>query len=309
MLAQKEKQRNEASAGPGTIGSGSSRSSNSPGSGSNSHKSGEISSGATKRRRTESPENGQISTPVVDDAPRLQDSEILSQGAEAILTKVNFLGREAVRKDRLQKHYRHPELDKRLRSRRLNQEVRVLLRLRKAGVAVPALYDVDIRRYTFMMQLIHGVTLKAFLQSVTAVDGAVKSDVDELAVSALKIAGNSVARMHAADIVHGDLTTGNIMVHIKGSKNVQESHQSRSDGHDIHIYLIDFGLSYGNGSDEDFAVDLYVFERAVIAAHSEHAQELNNAFLSSYAAQLGRQSVLARLEDVRARGRKRDMTG
>lgn len=239
--------------------------------------------GVTKRRRTEHPNPGAaLDTSSTNEV-------VLSQGAEAILTLVNFFGRTSVRKERLQKQYRHPELDKRLRTRRLNQEVRILARLHKAGIPVPAIYDVDLRRCTFIMQAVTGTTLKAFLHSRQL------GEEDHEADNVMRAAGVLVARMHASDVVHGDLTTGNVMVDVKEG------------GCDV--TLIDFGLSFGNGSEEDLAVDLYVFERAVIAAHSENAQRLNDSFLVAYTKQLGRPDVISRLDDVRGRGRKRDMTG
>lgn len=209
----------------------------------------------------------------------------LSQGAEGIVTRIKYLGRDAVRKERVPKRYRHPVLDQKLRMRRLAQEARVLLRLRKACVPVPAVYDVDTRRITLIMQYMHGITLKAYLccSGSTSTEGVMRA------------VGHEVARMHSADIIHGDLTTGNVIVDTTSTK--------------MNISLIDFGLSYGNGTEEDMAVDLYVFERAVISTHSEQARRLNNAFLQTYGQTLQRPAVMSRLEDVRARGRKRDMTG
>lgn len=220
---------------------------------------------------------------------KARDTEVLSQGAEAVLTVVNFFGRRAVRKERIQKQYRHPELDKRLRSRRLNQELRMLTRLRKAGISVPAVYDVDARRCSFVMQAVAGCTLKTFLH------GRQLSELDREVENVMSEVGKVVGRMHGADVVHGDLTTGNVMVKLK------------KEGCEVSV--IDFGLSFSNGTEEDLAVDLYVFERAVIAAHSENAQRLNDTFLSAYTTQLERPGVISRLEDVRGRGRKRDMTG
>lgn len=212
---------------------------------------------------------------------------MIAQGAEGIVTELSYLGRRAVRKERVPKRYRHPELDIKLRTRRLAQEARILLRLRKAGVTVPAVYDVDARRGVLIMEYVTGTSLKCFLQ-----EGAVH---DTLPV--MRAAGREVARMHLADVVHGDLTTGNVMVDVDTEKQYQS------------IHLIDFGLSYGNSTEEDLAVDLYVFERAVVSSHSEEADSLNEAFLSAYSDVLQRPAVLSRLVEVRARGRKRDMTG
>lgn len=220
----------------------------------------------------------------LDQKKTIVNNEIMiSQGAEAIVTKMNHVGRCAVRKHRLIKRYRHPTLDSKLRSRRLSQEARILLRLRKYQVPVPAIYDIDTNpnHMTIIMQFVPGKTLKQFLTN----SGSENEKV-------MKIVGNVIAKMHKADVVHGDLTTSNIMIT------------------DIDtVTLIDFGLSFGSGTDEDFAVDLYVFERAVIATHSEHAQVLNHAFFEQYQSVMNKRSVMKKLEEVRARGRKRDMVG
>ncbi|PXF44100.1 TP53-regulating kinase [Gracilariopsis chorda] len=220
--------------------------------------------------------------PHMDNEPRpteVKEREI-SRGAEAVVSVINFLGRKAIQKQRLPKRYRHPELDAKLTSRRLQQEARVLLRLRKEGIRVPAVYSVNVKSGLLIMECVPGLTLKELLQEN-------QQGGDEV----MRKAGRAVAKMHKCDIVHGDLTTGNILVH------------------DGKVCIIDFGLSGGNGTEEDLAVDLYVLERAVVSAHSEKAQPLNEAFLVAYAEELRRPAVLKRLEEVRARGRKRDMSG
>jgi TP53 regulating kinase-like protein len=62
-------------------------------------------------------------------------------------------------------------------------------------------------------------------------------------------------------------------------------------------------------SDEDRAVDLYVLERAFASTHPR-AERLFAAVLESYRDAFKKaSSVLAKLEDVRMRGRKRSMLG
>lgn len=238
-----------------------------------------------------------VKRPRVDssqETPSATTGEVaISRGAEGLVSRIPYLGRLAVRKERFPKRYRHPELDARLTSRRIAQEARMLLRLRKAGIRVPAVYMVDLSRNVLIMEYVAGQTLKAFLQQGNRQDG--------IGEAVMREAGRQVARMHKCDVVHGDLTTGNIMVvNDKGR---------RDGGAELSAVLIDFGLSAGNATEEDIAVDLYVLERAVISAHSESAQPLNEAFLESYSLELKRPAVLKRLIEVRSRGRKRDMTG
>ncbi len=67
--------------------------------------------------------------------------------------------------------------------------------------------------------------------------------------------GSAIGKMHDAGVVHGDLTTSNIMI--------KESAPEPG----FLIALIDFGLALMQPSIEDKAVDLYVLERAFISTH------------------------------------------
>lgn len=234
---------------------------------------------ATKRPRV-SPEN----------EVEQSRSEELARGAEGVVARVSFLGRCAVRKTRFPKRYRHPTLDKRLTYRRVAGEARTLLRLRRAGVRVPAVYDVDASTATIIMEDINGMTVKGWLVAA----GGRSADK---AVDVMRRVGAAVRQMHDADVVHGDLTTSNVIVEEGGSA----------------VVIIDFGLSTQSGTEEDKAVDLYVLERAIDAAHPEEAIALNASCFDGYKqagnGNVGAATVLDRLEEVRSRGRKRDMTG
>jgi len=245
----------------------------------------EVKAANPKRPRIDSPENAALTA-----APETE----ISRGAEGLVTRLIYLGRRAVRKERFPKPYRHPELDAKLTSRRLAQEARVLLRLRKSGIRVPAVFSVDFTKNSLILEDLGGVTLKEFLHQGVQEGG--------LGEQVMRKAGREVAQMHKSGVVHGDLTTGNIIV-LTDAKGVTV------DEGEAAVCLIDFGLSGGGGTEEEMAVDLYVFERAVISAHSEAAEPLNEAFLEAYREALERPAVLTRLAEVRSRGRKRDMIG
>jgi len=127
--------------------------------------------------------------------------------------------------------------------------------------------------------------------------------------------GSAVGRMHEVGIVHGDLTTSNLMLRpLSGLQqngfNANGLHVQR-DGESLEgeIVLIDFGLAGQSIQDEDKAVDLYVLERAFGSTHPEAEdgfQEVLNVYGQSYK---GASVVLKRLEEVRMRGRKRSMLG
>lgn len=107
--------------------------------------------------------------------------------------------------------------------------------------------------------------------------------------------GRVIGKMHHNNIIHGDLTTSNILV-----QHIDDCWK---------LFLIDFGLSYTKSSDEDKAVDLYVLERALLSKHSDVSWFFDN-FLTHYAGfNKSTERVVKKLSEVRSRGRKRTMVG
>ncbi|KAF7507495.1 hypothetical protein GJ744_010426 [Endocarpon pusillum] len=123
--------------------------------------------------------------------------------------------------------------------------------------------------------------------------------------------------MHSVGgVVHGDLTSSNIMVRptSQAGKTNGEAHAVDQDlSLEGEIVLIDFGLATQSIQDEDRAVDLYVLERAFGSTHprqegmfAEEVLESQDGYSGSFK---GSRVVLNRLEEVRRRGRKRSMVG
>ena len=164
--------------------------------------------------------------------------ELLFSGAEARVYSMMFFGKPAVMKERPSKGYRHPILDKQLRGKRTASEAKALARCRKLGICVPALYNCDMGTMTLTMEKIAGSPLRAVIAN--------ENTTNEQKMKLAEKTGTALAKLHSADMIHGDLTTSNIFVSEKSE-----------------IYLIDFGLSSQSTFPEDYAVDLYVFERAV----------------------------------------------
>ncbi|KAL7418908.1 serine/threonine-protein kinase bud32 [Cryptotrichosporon argae] len=116
----------------------------------------------------------------------------------------------------------------------------------------------------------------------------------------MRAIGHALALLHAANIIHGDLTTSNMMV--RPTPGGREAYE---------IVLIDFGLSTQATLPEHDAVDLYVLERAFASTHPA-SEALYAGVLDAYARGLGEKKwrpIEAKLKEVRLRGRKRDMTG
>lgn len=109
--------------------------------------------------------------------------------------------------------------------------------------------------------------------------------------------GQILAKMHDEDVVHGDLTTSNMLLRPGGEA-------AESD-----LVLIDFGLSYTSALPEDKGVDLYVLEKAFLSTHP-NTEEVFEKLLRSYASASKKSSaVISKLDEVRLRGRKRSMVG
>lgn len=144
--------------------------------------------------------------------------------------------------------------------------------------------------------------------------------MDEL-VELMSRIGKTVGTMHAVGVIHGDLTTSNLMLRpasssFSGGPDDSISAANGSTGCTTKetpstgdVVLIDFGLATQSIQDEDRAVDLYVLERAFGSTHPK-AEGLFKDVLKAYEGSFrGAKVVLRRLEDVRLRGRKKSMIG
>ena len=203
-------------------------------------------------------------------------SELIARGAEAVLYKDVFEGRSVIVKERIKKSYRIPELDKRLRAGRTRAEARLMNEARRAGVCTPDILKVEEDKNQIIMQFVEGPQLKDFLNKTD------EKTRKELA----KEIGKAVGKLHYAGIVHGDLTTSNMILFNKK------------------IYFIDFGLGYFSSRPEDFGVDLAVLHEALRSTHFEHLNTLWENFVKSYSETFpSAPKALKALEDIEKRGR------
>ncbi|KAF8233785.1 hypothetical protein L208DRAFT_1395206 [Tricholoma matsutake] len=190
----------------------------------------------------------------------------------------------------------------------------------RSGVHVPGVRMVDAADGVLGIEWIEGKSVRHLLpggaeaerdisEQVIENEGDVQSDDPadslkeyEIFVGALMgLIGTEIAKMHLADIIHGDLTTSNMMLRHPSSLTA---------GAQTELVLIDFGLSYVSNLVEDRAVDLYVLERAFSSTHPD-SEPMFSSVLSAYATQVGKEwsAIGKRLDDVRLRGRKRSMVG
>jgi TP53 regulating kinase and related kinases len=218
--------------------------------------------------------------------------KIVKQGAEAKLYIGEFNGNSCLVKERFVKNYRLPELDKTLTKSRIKAEQKTIKRCEDAGIRVPKLFNVDFNeRKVFMEYFESAITAKEFIIEIQKEPATSDEKLKEIC----RRIGDIVGKLHANNIIHGDLTTSNILV--EKTEN------------DYELILIDFGLSCYSASHEDKGVDLYVLERALLSTHSTLPQLFEDILESYKPTNPSSTETVKRFEEVRARGRKRTMVG
>jgi Kae1-associated kinase Bud32 len=204
----------------------------------------------------------------------------IAQGAEAILYTDNTI----VTKDRFEKRYRHPELDRKLRKSRTRREAKILSKLDAAQFPAPQLVGMDDDEMKVQMSHIPGKLVKE------AVDELEKKGDKQGYLKLFREIGGKIALLHNMGIVHQDLTTSNMILHSE---------------HD-EVYFIDFGLSFFSDKVEDYAVDLHLLKHAVESRHHRIVDACFDAVLSGYMAKkMDADAVINRLNKVEMRGRNK----
>ncbi|MDD1677039.1 MAG: Kae1-associated kinase Bud32, partial [Methanomicrobiales archaeon] len=196
-------------------------------------------------------------------APQVQGSGLRTErGAEAVVE----IRENDVVKSRCSKAYRMPTLDHRLIAERTRVEARLIAQARRSGVPTPIIRDIT--ENTIVMERIEGTLLK-----------------HALAPEMVREAGKMVGRLHSAGIIHGDLTTSNLMMR-NGT-----------------CVLIDFGLAQVSSEVESRGVDIHVFFQT-LKSTTPDAPVLRKAFIEGYRDQFtGADEVLAREKAIEKRGR------
>lgn len=237
--------------------------------------------------------------------PASTPPELITQGAEGRLYKTTYLlpSLPCALKYRLPKPYRHPVLDQRLTRQRIVAEARILAKCRREGVSVPAVYAVEEGAGCLFIEWIEGESVRAslnrWLREHADEDTGASAEVKGL----MRRVGRAVGRLHQIGVVHGDLTTSNMIMRPARS---EDGGTGILDGE---IVMVDFGLASQSIHDEDRAVDLYVLERAFGSTHPR-AEVLFDELLEGYKETFKQAHIsLRKLEEVRLRGRKRSMVG
>lgn len=204
------------------------------------------------------------------------NSEILSTGAEAII----YAKSKTVIKHRVSKSYRIEELDKNIRKTRTKKEAKLMRRIKEEVIADTHIFDIPkVIRYdstSIEMEMIVGSeTLKEVINKNNT------SSKNNINNNYFGQTGEMISLLHKHNIIHGDLTTMNILVT------------------DEKLYLIDFGLSYISHKVEDKMTDLYTYIKAVECVHSEeYVKDIYKGY------ELNEEEE-KKLDEIKRRGRKK----
>ena len=208
----------------------------------------------------------EVDIPWIDNSKsylKLSDG-LIAKGAESNIVKSEYLGEKAVLKDRIPKSYRIPEIDSNIRKSRTKEEAKLLSDAKRAGVKTPVLYDVNLDDKSILMEEIEGVIVKDIIDEDLAFE-----------------IGREIRKLHDADIIHGDITTSNIMLQ------------------NGNIVFVDFGLGRYSSLEEDKAVDLLVLKKSLQSIDYNLAVKYFDCVLNGY----GDNSIENKISDIESRGR------
>ncbi len=204
---------------------------------------------------------------------------LIKKGAEANLYLEEWHNRKVIMKRRLPKRYRIQELDKEIRSQRTVHEPHIIHKAKEAGVPTPTIFMVDVAEANIIMEFVEGKQVKQVLNDLPP--------EERLRLS--RHIGGLIGRLHKHGIIHGDLTTSNMILTPYGK-----------------VVFVDFGLSERSTELETKGVDLHLMKRAFQSTHYKYARECFEAVLEGYAEVVGEEeakNVLEKIREIERRGR------
>ncbi len=237
-------------------------------------------------------------------------SKTLAQGAEAIIS----LKDNQIIKNRIKKSYRIKEIDEKLRKTRTKSETKIINKL-SSIIPVPKILNTD-EKQEIIMEFIDGKKLLDFFEPL-----------DYKKIS--KIIAENISKMHNQGIIHGDLTTSN-MIYVDDSdaslnqspqkhsdlnindklvnintKSAKQSSKSEIANSESKVYFIDFGLAFHSNKIEDKAVDLHLLQQALEAKHFTIWQDCWKIILDNYKSEKYKE-IIQRIKVIESRGRYKD---
>jgi len=202
--------------------------------------------------------------------------KLIKQGAEAKLFLSKKDNQKILIKDRIKKDYRIQQIDEKIRKSRTSQESNLLSEAKRNGVPTPRILDVDKKTYKITMEFIDGERIKELLNESD------KKSVEKICFEIGKLIG----KLHAAGIIHGDLTTSNMIL----------KHGT--------IYFIDFGLGFFSKKIEDQGTDLRLIHEAFKSTHYQILDICWENVIKGYKEEYPKaESVLNRVSEIEKRAR------
>jgi TP53 regulating kinase-like protein len=204
---------------------------------------------------------------------------MIKKGAEASLYLEEWHDRKVIMKRRLPKKYRIPELDLMIRSQRTTYEPHIIHKAKEAGVPTPTIFMVDVSDANIVMEFVEGKQVKEVLDKVSK----------EERLSLCKLIGRMIGRLHKNGIIHGDLTTSNMILTPYRK-----------------VVFVDFGLSERSIELEPKGVDLHLMKRTLHSTHYKHAKESYKTVMEGYAELVGMEEakkVNGKIREIEKRGR------
>lgn len=204
---------------------------------------------------------------------------LIKKGAEASLYKENWHNQKVIMKKRHPKKYRIPELDNMIRSQRTVNEPHIMHKAKQAGVPTPTIFMVDVADANIVMEFVEGKQVKEILDNIP------KQERLDLC----KHIGKMIGRLHKNGIIHGDLTTSNMILNPHGK-----------------VVFVDFGLSERSTELEPKGVDLHLMKRTLKSSHYKHANECFKRVMEGYAESAGQEEtkqVTKKIQEIEKRGR------
>ena len=202
--------------------------------------------------------------------------KLIKQGAEAKLFLDKLDDHKIIIKDRIEKKYRIKQIDKKIRKSRTSLESNLLSEARRVGVLTPKVFDVDKQGHKIIMEFVDGKRIKELLNDSN------QKNIEKISFDI----GRMIGKLHSAGIIHGDLTTSNMIMK------------------DDKIYFIDFGLGFYSRKVEDQGTDLMLLQEALKSTHFKIIEISWGNIIKGYKKEYTKANqVLEKLEEIEKRAR------
>ena len=204
---------------------------------------------------------------------------LIKKGAEANLYLEQWHSKRVIMKKRLPKPYRLPQLDLAIRTQRTIHEPMLIHRAKEAGVPTPTIYLIDLAESNIIMEYIQGKQIKQVLNTLPSGNQ----------LRLCRHIGKLIGRLHKSGIIHGDLTTSNMILTTSGK-----------------VVFVDFGLGEHSEELETQGVDLHLMKRALQSTHHKIAKECFAAVTTGYTEIIGNENaskVVEKIQEIEGRVR------